>query len=173
MITSETKRVLLESANFDAGSIRRTSRRLGLRSEAVTLVPACGAGLTSIFFHAVLTSRFVVGYTNIDVNGYINLTLADNQNLSALILNSDSATLPYQFTYLNFFLEQTGLGVVTLPVNTVPNAVDGISSGDSPLTTLDNQAIVLHGYNHNSGDWQGGDPANTLTVDVFYTVIRV
>ncbi len=33
-ITESTKRVLLESANFNRGSIRRTSRKLGLRSEA-------------------------------------------------------------------------------------------------------------------------------------------
>ena len=33
-VTAETKNVLLESAVFDSASIRSTSRRLGLRSEA-------------------------------------------------------------------------------------------------------------------------------------------
>ncbi|MDA6864640.1 phenylalanine--tRNA ligase beta subunit-related protein, partial [Escherichia coli] len=33
-VTEKTKSVLLEAAVFDSASIRRTSRRLGLRSEA-------------------------------------------------------------------------------------------------------------------------------------------
>ena len=33
-ITDKTKSVLLEAAVFDSASVRRTSRRLGLRSEA-------------------------------------------------------------------------------------------------------------------------------------------
>lgn len=33
-VTSETKSILLESANFNGGSVRRASRKLGLRSEA-------------------------------------------------------------------------------------------------------------------------------------------
>ena len=34
MVTGDTQRVLLESANFDAATIRRTSTRLGLRSDS-------------------------------------------------------------------------------------------------------------------------------------------
>ncbi|MDO5047782.1 MAG: phenylalanine--tRNA ligase subunit beta [Anaerococcus sp.] len=35
-VTSQTKNILLEAANFDSSNIRKTSKRLGLRSEAST-----------------------------------------------------------------------------------------------------------------------------------------
>lgn len=84
-ITPETRRVLLESANFDGASIRKTSRRLGLRSEASSRYEK-GLDPELVFLAADRAAELLAKYAGGKV--YEGIALSGDYQLKHVVINT-------------------------------------------------------------------------------------
>ena len=147
---------------------------LHLVSTPLTLLSPPDAAHTLIIHRAVLTAHFTAAaYTNI-ATAPDSPTLSfqmNNGNILSTINDAPAAVPPYAtFTLLfgsaidaNFTLEPYQDVDPNSFFDTYPNSISETTPPSAPLT--------LAIFNGSLGDLTGGDPANTLVLDIFYSII--
>lgn len=141
-----------------------------LPTTAVQIVAAPGVGKMIIVLAAHLTCSFVTGaYTNIDADGSVILIDAEtNYEFTGGFSNNVAES----FSFVTDIFGQTFSRLVEMPPKLVTVALNFPSPPSYELLeNIENQAMRIRAFN--SGNFTGGDPANTLKVTVLYTVVDV
>lgn len=151
-VTDKTKNILLESANFDNISVRRTMRRLDLPSEASirfsrgihpeTVKPAAerAADLMRQYGHATVCKGLVDNYPAKPQPQVITLRLSEVQRILGIDIPVEEVTRILQA--LEFKVEKQD--PQTLKVTTPPHRLD-IQEGEADLIE---DLARIYGYDH-------------------------
>jgi hypothetical protein len=130
-----------------------------LPTTTVEVVPAPGLGKALLFMRALLDPSYTAGYTNIGDAGASTLWLSDTLAVSRVTVDK-----PLQNAIAD---DPSNARITTLAPR-----------GDGLDQLAPNSPLRLEAYNsdangNNIGAFTGGDPANTLTVAVFYLTVDV
>lgn len=168
----DTEGALLSgAASTDAGLLARTvvltdNDIQNLPSTPFTLVPAPGAAFYLQFVMAIAKSSFITGYT-VNNDAFMEIDLVEAE--SNYLINNTTTT-PVR-TDLDTFLSTGSRRVLFVPQTlTVDPASDEWGNIGYPRSVGANTALTLFGDNSGTGDYTGGNAANTLTVTTYYVV---
>jgi hypothetical protein len=144
-----------------------------LPSTPVQLIPAPPLGKTLVIHRVLLAPHFASGpYSNISIapDTPMLLVCADLGVPLATIIVDDPAATPPQ-TLLTEFLTASGDIWALIPPQALSQTTFGTTlAGFTSTPPTPNLPLLVMIYNP-AGDLTGGDPANTLTVVVFYSII--
>ena len=171
--------VINASNNLDA-IVRKTTtvltnaEVLALPTTAKQLLAAPGAG----FWYRILAITYVGectagAYTNIDATyADIRLDYSGGRTYIAGYVVDDSTATPV-VTDLTGLLGTAGQQMVPSQMyleDTLAGATGGYVhfNGATAVADIENRALMLAGENNGSGNWTGGNAANSLTVTVYY-----
>lgn len=155
-----------------------------LPTTGITIVTPGRSGYRIRPFAASLVSRFSAGaYTNVNAT-YCDLRLEVGVEYVVYCLVNDSAASPALSQMTNFtgaadkVIDPTTPEVVGIPDSNaagvacyiLPN--NNVVGGSSP-TVWDNQPLVLKADNNGSGNFTGGNAANTLKVTTYYAIEKL
>ncbi len=152
-----------------------------LPTTGITLLAAQGANTLIAWSEAHLFTSFAAGaYTNINTT-YSVIQLAINGIGQSLSIVKDSTTTP-ALTNLTRLLGAAARHVRVSPYieaaggggeqYIIPCTADGTVGIDTTASLL-NQALTIYADNNGSGNYTGGNAANTLTVVVTYQILTV
>jgi hypothetical protein len=135
-----------------------------------TLVAAQGAGTVVLPVSGLIVLNGVA-YTNVAATGrlYLCHTGFNDVNNSPAILAGDPGSP---------FLSGAGDQAAMIPLTGFQTDTAGPAGKypagiTSDLDSLDNIDLILYGYNAASGNYTGGDAANTLVIHLLYIVLSV
>ncbi|QMV43459.1 phenylalanine--tRNA ligase subunit beta [Cohnella cholangitidis] len=148
-VTAETTDIILESAKFDGGTVRRTSRQLGLRSEAsarfekevdpsrVRDALDRAAGLIARYAEGLVTEGIAEAEVSVQQPANVEITLGRiNGMLGTELSKLEIKTI---FSRLNFAAEVSGDGIWTV---SIPSRRGDITRD----VDLIEEVARLHGY---------------------------
>lgn len=135
------------------------------------LVAAPGAGKKIVPSFATITCDTSANpYANVDAACYMPIALGnDDVEFLSTIQNYATAS----FSSADTLLSSGGPRSFLLAQLPGAWAVVGAAFTPQPIDGGENEALNLFCDNGGSGDFTGGDPANSLTVTVFYVVVDV
>ncbi len=137
----------------------------------IDIMAPLGPGLTIMPILVTMTSNFIAAYTNIDAAmpyAQINYSLGD---LWSNYLADDASTVIPLTNFSGFFGVTTRLRVpFTRFLQTTDVAAEWGALANA-VTLNDNTGLQFTVVNGGSGDLTGGDPANTLTFETYYTTL--
>jgi hypothetical protein len=129
------------------------------------IVAAPGANKLLVFQQAVFRMQAVAPYTNLtsvpDPNVYFTLDPDDY----GVRLSDDSGGL----TWATLFAAGDGADTIIV----VGRALAASAGPDVPTQYAANQAMFMQTVNGSSGNFTGGDPANTLDIYVMYKILNL
>lgn len=142
------------------------------------LIAAPAVGFYIDWHWIVLITKFAAGaYTNLNAT-YCIIAASVNGGAPSINIVNDSTTTPALTTLTRFvgaatrrvrlcpYVETVG---PTGEMYVISSTADG-TVGIDAMATLDNKALQLYADNNGSGDFTGGNAANTLVYEVGYTV---
>lgn len=134
-----------------------------LPTTAVEVVPAPGAGLSLLFIAALFVCDSTAGaYTNINVNARLYIDDADEgYNQSDNIPETGVSAVSF---LLGGTISSVRVKMVGNSATSVPPETQGVH---------ENAGLRLTGSNVGSGNFTGGNAANTLKVTVLYAAVSV
>lgn len=144
---------------FSASVILNNDQIKALPTTPVTLVPAPGAGKVIQLISAVWICNFQAPYGNFATEVCTGQMSVNNRSVSSIYDENQNGALGSTGTpYLMFSQYQLADGVQTLTC--WPDDASG----------LENKPLTMYFLNNDS-NFTGGDPANTIKVDVYYVVV--
>ena len=143
-----------------------------LPTTPITLVSAQGANTRIVPVCVDLVADFTAGgYTNINADGVLFCVLENSQTgFCNGIANDSSIPLTFMTTFLTTTAKKQRAYLLPFQV-TEPVANWGLLASIDQITASSyNVPFVLTGSNAGSGNWTGGNAANSLTVTAYYAV---
>ena len=136
---------------------------LGLNTTYKEIVPAPGAGLMINLVSAVLKYDISVAYTNVAANSAVMITYSDHFLEASTLSNSPTLT----GELITVFPPSSRLTAHPLYTGYSQSVIDV-----SDISNHENLPLKLIAEN-STGDFTGGDAANTATITVYYTITNI
>jgi hypothetical protein len=164
---SNTGNVATEVTVYQLKTVLTDAQIKALPTTSIELVPAMSAGQLPMVHGGLVVIKNVAGaYANANINAYMSVVYTKDG-----IVLTDAA-----------FLRTSNLLALTGAANTMfqfsprvrwDNAFPALEGTDvySPLENFDGSGLSLFIDNAGSGDFTGGNAANTLEVTVFYSIV--
>lgn len=136
-----------------------------LPTSAVEIVAAPGAGQMLVPIRAVLSFRWTANYTNIASTAAIGVTHANGYGMLTSLFQQPSSQIG------NLLANDENALAILAPLMEID------FTGQKPYGqqfwpgAFENLNLTIGGYNGFSGNFTGGDAANTLLVTVYYLVV--
>lgn len=148
-----------------------------LPTTGIQVVAAQGSGFRAkVLSVSVYLNTAAGAYTNVDATYSAIALSASGFGLTNGIVN-DSAAAPALSQMSNFLgvaaAQTADLGVPAVYATDDPGSLEWVLSGDSAngataTSSFDNVAVLIGADNNGSGDFTGGNAANTMKVVVYY-----
>lgn len=159
-------------APFHAASLTLTDTQVkSLPTTPVELVAAPGVDRIAIPTLALVYFHHTADYSNIDPNAVLGIGSFEGGDEFLSVLRSGQGLSEAQVESL------LAVGQSRLAVYSLYAATDGVSlyaavRSIGPIADYANQPLNLTAYNEASGDFTGGHPDNTVSVNLVYLVFN-
>jgi hypothetical protein len=148
---------------------------IALPTTGITLVSAPGSGLIVRPFIVSLRSSFAAGaYTNVNAAADLTALLGTQYVMSSMANDAAITNVGAGTTMLTSFLGANIQYAQLVPWNHTENVNEwGELTVRKTLSAVENQALTLKVSNGGSGNFTGGNAANTLLVTTYYALEAV
>lgn len=145
---------------------------LTLPTTTPTLIGAPGAGFVIVPMQAFFQMKWVADYTNIDATSRLQLGAAVNREMMTAFNEPTFGNITGIFA-----AGESSISML-IPVQEYNGAAAGAANlegfGDfANIADFNNQPLKVLMQNVAAGDFTGGDPGNSLTITVFYSVVKL
>lgn len=139
---------------------------LALPTTPVQLVAAPGANKTLVPIHAVFALRWTANYANFAASGFLGVDIASDAGVFMALLDQAIGQVA------NLLAAGSDFEALTGPAAPVAGNVDIAALGDT-LAAISNKALTVQADNGASGNYTGGNAANTLQVSALYYTLTL
>lgn len=145
-----------------------------LPTTPVTIVSAPGAAKSIRFISGSLTGSFTAGaYTNVNADAWSAFSLNTTPDISAYMPN-DTGAVPALTKVSDFFAHAFNAIALFPPfASPDPNGWGAIALVGGDYSVFVNAALKFHIDNGGSGNFTGGNAANTMKMQVLYSITDV